>query len=316
MVQIVLIGLGAGTAAALLFALVASGSLVALPLFYLAPLPILIVGLGWSHWAALIAGATAAALLTIQGALVSLAFLVGVALPAWWLSHLALLARPTPNGQEWYPVGRLVLWAAAVSALIVGAALLSIGTDAASLRETLHNAFETLLAGFTGEFEKPEDAARLVDLMVMIVPAAAGAAMLIVTIINLWLAGRIVRTSGRLLRPWPSLPGMRFPVLAPAALGAAIAGVFLPDLAGIAASALAAALMMAHVLLGLAVIHALTAGLAMRGLILGSVYAAILLFGRPVSWPILLIGLLGVAEALFDVRGLIARRRGGPAAPT
>ena len=57
MMQIVLIGLGAGAAAALLFASVVSGSLAAIFLFYLAPLPILIAALGWSHWAGLIAAA-------------------------------------------------------------------------------------------------------------------------------------------------------------------------------------------------------------------------------------------------------------------
>jgi len=313
MLQIVLIGFGAGAAAALLFASVASGSALALSLFYLAPLPILIVGLGWSHWAALIAAASAAVLLAIEGGLVSLVFLIGIALPGWGLSYLALLARPVPEGQEWYPVGRLVLWAALISALIVGAALLGMGVDAESLRATLHQMIETLLAGVSG-VENPEDTARLVDLLVAITPAAVGASMLIIIVVNLWLAGRIVRISGRLPRPWPSLPGMRFPVLAPAALGAAIAGAFLPGLAGIASSALAAALMMAHVLLGLAVIHTLTAGLAMRGLILGALYAAILVLGRPVSWPLLLVGLLGIAEALFDVRGLIARWGGPPAA--
>ena len=60
MVQIVLIGLGAGVAAALLFASVVSGSFAAIFLFYLAPLPILIAALGWSQWAGLIAAASAA----------------------------------------------------------------------------------------------------------------------------------------------------------------------------------------------------------------------------------------------------------------
>src|SRR5579871_1820366 len=101
MVQIILMGLGAGTAAALLVASGGSGSLLAFPLFYLAPLPILIVGLGWSHWAALIAGAVGTALLAIEGTVVSLAFLIGIALPAWWLAYLALLARPAGDGQEW-----------------------------------------------------------------------------------------------------------------------------------------------------------------------------------------------------------------------
>ena len=60
MMQIVLIGLGAGAAAALLFASVVSGSLAAVFLFYLAPLPILIAALGWSHWAGIDRGRSAA----------------------------------------------------------------------------------------------------------------------------------------------------------------------------------------------------------------------------------------------------------------
>ncbi len=55
MMQLGLIGIGAGAAAALLFASVTSGVWLSIPLFYLAPLPIMIAGLGWSHWAALIA---------------------------------------------------------------------------------------------------------------------------------------------------------------------------------------------------------------------------------------------------------------------
>src|SRR5262249_27512107 len=61
MMQIILVGLGAGAAAALLFASVVSGSIAAIFLFYLAPLPILIAALGWSHVAGLIAAASATA---------------------------------------------------------------------------------------------------------------------------------------------------------------------------------------------------------------------------------------------------------------
>ncbi|MEA2345863.1 MAG: hypothetical protein QOF63_4032, partial [Thermoanaerobaculia bacterium] len=55
MTQILLIGIGAGVAAALLFASLASGSLFALLLFYLSPLPILIAALGWNYIAGLVA---------------------------------------------------------------------------------------------------------------------------------------------------------------------------------------------------------------------------------------------------------------------
>ena len=95
MMQIGLIGIGAGAAAALLFASVASGSLLSMLLFYLAPLPILIAALGWSHWAALIARRCGAlALAAVFGSIFFLAFLAGIGLPAWWLGYLALLARP------------------------------------------------------------------------------------------------------------------------------------------------------------------------------------------------------------------------------
>ncbi|HEX3161226.1 MAG TPA: DUF2232 domain-containing protein, partial [Pseudolabrys sp.] len=60
MIQFAIIGIGAGVAAALLFASVTSGIWLSVPLFYLAPLPIMIAGLGWSHWAALIASLTGA----------------------------------------------------------------------------------------------------------------------------------------------------------------------------------------------------------------------------------------------------------------
>jgi hypothetical protein len=165
------------------------------------------------------------------------------------------------------------------------------------------------------QLENPEDVARLIDLMVKFVPGAVAASLTLSTIFDLWLAGRIVKTSGRLPRPWPRLPDMRFPWFAPALLAAAVAGSFLPGLIGISSSALAASLMVAHVLLGLAVIHASTVGLNGRGFILGSVYASVLIFGWPVRWPLLLIGLIGITDAMFDLRGLLARRRGPPGAP-
>ena len=77
MMQIKLVGLGAGAAAALLFASVVSGSIAAIFLFYLAPLPILIAALGWSHVAGLIAAASATAVVV---ALSGIFFIEGVSI--------------------------------------------------------------------------------------------------------------------------------------------------------------------------------------------------------------------------------------------
>src|ERR1700756_2811188 len=95
MMHILFVSLGAGAASALLFASVASGSLLATLLFYVAPLPLLIAALGWNHWTGLLAGILAAASLgTILGLHVLAVFVIAIAVPAWWLAYLSLLARP------------------------------------------------------------------------------------------------------------------------------------------------------------------------------------------------------------------------------
>src|SRR5262249_61132199 len=95
MMEIVFVGIAAGIAAGLVFASIASGSALSIPLFYLAPLPILIAAMGWNHLAGLIAaGIAALGLGGAFGSVLFIVFLVGVSLPAWWLRHPALLAGP------------------------------------------------------------------------------------------------------------------------------------------------------------------------------------------------------------------------------
>ncbi|MBV9968388.1 MAG: hypothetical protein JO228_00265, partial [Xanthobacteraceae bacterium] len=150
--QNILVGLGAGAAAALLFASVASGSLLSLFLFYLAPLPILIAALGWSHLSGLTAAVAASVCLgVVLGPLFFFAFLLGIAVPAWWLGYLALLGRPAAGGAvEWYPPGRLVLWAATLAAAVVVIALLALGSDADAIHNSLKAALGRLLRLETG----------------------------------------------------------------------------------------------------------------------------------------------------------------------
>ncbi len=155
MIQIAIVGIGAGAAAALLFASVTSGSWLSIPLFYLAPLPIMIAGLGWSHWAAMTAAlAGALGLGAVFGTVFLLAFAAGAGFPAWWLSYLAMLARPVAatngSGQgaasfEWYPPGRLVVWAAVLGVLVVIIAIPNFGIDADSFRAGLRDALNAIM---------------------------------------------------------------------------------------------------------------------------------------------------------------------------
>lgn len=319
MTQILLVGLGAGAAAALLFASVASGALVATLLFYLSPLPILIAAIGWSHWAGLVAAASAAVGLgAALGFYFFVAFLLGIGLPAWWLGYLALLARPVSTngagGVEWYPVGRLLLWASIVGALLVVAAIPAFGTDKETFQASLRAAFERALRGQSQAPGMPADTQRMIDILVLAIPPAAAVLATLLNAFNLWLAARIVKVSGRLRRPWPDLPALTLPGLTPGLLAAAIAGSFLPDLLGLVAGVLAASLFMAYAIMGFAVLHAITRGIGARAFALTGAYVAVLLFG----WPILAMSMLGLAENAFNIRDRFAAKRGpggGPPAP-
>lgn len=322
MVQFVLIGFGAGVAAALLFASIATGSILAPFLFYLVPLPILIAGIGWSHWAAIVAGVVAAAGLgTILGAHFFAAFLVGIGVPAWWLGFLSLLARPASNGQSgglvWYPVGRLILWTAVIGAGVVIIAIPSIATDKETLHAVLRRAFEQALglqvpAPAGNELPKRPDVERLIEVMVSVLPAAAAVLVTLVYVANLWLAGRIVKISGRLRRPWPDLAALTLPRLTAGLAAAAVAGSFLADLVGILCGILAASLLTAYALLGFAVLHTITRGMNHRALVLGGTYGAVMMLG----WPVLAMSLLGLAEAAFNFRARMTAGRGPPSLQT
>ena len=316
MMQFGLIGIGAGLASALLFASVASGSLLSVVLFYLAPLPLMIAALGWSHWTALIGALIGAlALSAAFGSLFLLAFLACAGLPAWWLGYLAMLARPaSANGGapvlEWYPPGRLVIWAGLIGALVVAVGILSYGGDAESFRTGLH---KTLVELLQAETEQPANApltipgvsnpGRLVDFLVHTVPLAGAVIATIVNLLNLWLAGRVVNYSGRLARPWPRLASMTFPRPLAAIFLLALALSFAGGLLGILASVLTASPAIVFGVLGLAVMHAVTQGMNARGLLLGAVYAALAVFG----WPVLVLALLGLIETLAGLRARFAR---------
>jgi hypothetical protein len=323
MMQFGLIGLGAGAAAALLFASVTSGSLLSVLLFYIAPLPMMIAGLGWSHWSALI-GAVAGglAVAALFGPVFFFAFMASAGLPAWWLTYLTMLARPTAAGGngaaptlEWYPPGRLVMWAAILAVLFIVLAMANIGVDADSFRTGMHDALAQILqveAGASLNVPGVSDPQRLIDFLVKALPLAGAVLATITNVLNLWLAGRIVKFSGRLTRPWPDLAAMSFPrPLALVLIGAVIV-TMLGGMLGIVAGVLVAGLLMAYGVLGFAVLHAITQGLSARGLVLGGVYAAVLVIG----WPVLALCLLGLIETAIDLRARIARTRGLPPAHT
>ena len=307
MMQIVPIGLGAGLASALLFASIASGSPVAIVLFYLAPLPILLAGIGWNHLAALVAAiAAAVGLGTLFGFWFFLAHLAGVGIPAYFLAYVAMLGRHTPDGtMEWYPAGKLVLWTAGLAAAATALTIPVFGTDLETYRASVKQIFERVIrlqlgtpAGEPLKLPSGGNAAVALDLLATMMPPVAATIAMLTTLFNLWLAGRIARISGRLARTWPDLSETSFPAMTPVVLLAAIALSFVASIVGVAAGMLAACLLLAYAILGFAVIHQLTRPLSARGFILGGVWLVVLVLG----WPVIVVALIGLADGLLDLR--------------
>lgn len=325
------LGIGAGLVSALLFGVLLKGTGLAVTLYLLAPLPILIVGLGWSHRAALTAAATGSlVLMAVIQPFMGLAFAAYIALPAWWLAYLALLGRETPEGLEWYPTGRLLGWIAATAALaFISIAVLS-SPNFAAYEAQLQKLSHALVETRTGtprsapQADKaPEtaqdDAAKdepsktdvtrdeMADAFATIVPALAAHGLAMLLTFYLWAAARIVRISGRLMRPWPDLPSTKMPRSCLGAL--AVAGLlsFAPGYAGVLGVALVGAFTAVFALQGLAAFHDRSRGRPGRGLMLFAMYMVLF-----VTQGIALIALtlFGLADTALD-----RRRPKGPVAP-
>ena len=320
MIAIILIALAAGSASALMFASIISGALISLVLFYLSPLPLMVTALGWGPLAATIGGiAAASGLGALFGLSYCIAFALTVALPAWWLGHLALLGRPISNAAptttaaapvapalEWYPVGRILLWIAAFAALATMAAMLTLGTDAEAITGTLRRGLLRVLG--PRDPASPGDVERWVAALSVIAPPAAAIVSMMTLTLNLWLAAKITATSGRLHRPWPDLKSTALPPMTLVLLFVAIALCFIGGLLAILALIVATALIMAYAFTGFAVLHTLTLALKSRALWLSCTYTVVIVF----SWPVLVIAALGLADAVFGLRQRYLQSRPPP----
>jgi hypothetical protein len=320
MIAIGLIAMAAGCASALMFASIVSGALISLLLFYLAPLPLMMAALGWGPLSATIGGISAATGLgAIFGLPYCIAFVLTVALPAWWLGHLALLGRPVANGVpsgngaspvapdlEWYPVGRILIWITGFAALTTMAALLTLGTDAATITGALRRGLLRIIG--QSDPATSAEVEQRIDALVTIAPAAAALVAMLTLTLNLWLAAKITATSARLHRPWPDLKSAALPPMTLATLCVAIAFCFAGGLLAILGQIVTAALMMAYAFTGFAVLHTLTLASKNRAIWLCCSYVLVMVIG----WPILVMVALGLADAIFGLRQRYLQRRPPP----
>jgi len=323
------IGIGAGLVSALLFGVLLKATALAILLYLLAPLPILIVGLGWSHRAALVAAVSGSlALALVVQPFLGLGFLAYLALPAWWLAYLALLGRPGADGtMEWYPTGRLLAWTAGTA----GLAFVAIAVIAAPNYETFHTQLRDMARTIVkiqtqgrtastaqpapdaadpdaaksdtdrSDTGKPDEALKgdVSDALARIAPGLAAQGLAVLLVFYLWAAARIVKVSGRLPRPWPDLPSTRMPRRVLGILAGALVLTFVPGYPGVLGVALAGALSAAFAIQGLAAFHDRSRGRPGRLALLFGLYL-ILFVTQGIAFVALT--LFGIADTAFDRR--------------
>jgi hypothetical protein len=317
MPQYILMGLAGGLASAALFmSATAGGAAGKILLYFLAPLPSFLAGLGWGSGSALVAAlaASAATGFILGGIWPAFVFLVSQGLPIVLLCHFALQqssfgavdydesGNATPL-VEWYPVGRLLALAAIIAGSLSVMSLFLLGSDLnevrAVLREMIDKVFARDLAALRDKPLTPRDIDTLSELGLYLLPAASATSWLAGFSLNLWIAGRITNASGRLVRPWPDIAAMTFPPGMLWGLVIAIVFTFLPGYPGLISSGFAGALLFAYMLMGLAIIHHVTRGKPQRPFILWGVYFLLLIFN---SWTAAVIALLAIAEPISPLR--------------
>jgi Predicted membrane protein (DUF2232) len=308
------VAIGAGCAAAFLFAVSAQTSPLAMTLAYLAPLPIMIATMGWGIDAGAVAAATSVAGLTLLAEpLTGLLYAASVAAPAWILAAFASVpvARqilPVLRADGTYAsVGSIVILASAVGMLGAGAVLTAIIIHYGGYAEAAKQVATALAALASDAFDaKDVDQARLfAQTLVRFGPAAIAASTLLMLSINLYAASRSTQLSHRLQRPWSDLPSsLRLPwPLGILAIGCAVCAYALPAPASQYFSIGVGGLGAAFVLQGLAVAHALSRGLKLRVVMLVGLYACCVLRAK-YTLPVL--AALGLIDAFARLRARAA----------
>jgi hypothetical protein len=309
------VAIGAGCAAALLFAVSAQSSLLAMTLAYLAPLPIMIATLGWGLDGGAIAAAISIAVLAVVAEpLSALVFAASFAIPAWALAAFSVtplaryLKKLKPDAPVHAPVGAIVSLAALLGMLASAAVLTTVIVIYGGSAEGARHVAETIttLAGDAFEGAPGNLTAReFADAVVRYGPMAIAGWTLIMLCVNLYCAARSTQLSRNLPRPWPDLPtslALPWPVGVAflACLGAAYA---LPAPAAQYFSIGVGGLGAALALQGLAVAHALSRGLKMRPLMLVALYACCVLRAK-YTLPVL--AGLGIIDGFLKLRSRAA----------
>ncbi len=313
MYSYLLTGIIAGIASSVLYISGTLGTSVSLFLYFLAPLPLFITGLGWGAMSA-VAGAVAGVIVAIffAGLTGGLVYFLSIGLIPIVLSYYALMSRSLDEGdqpaqkaspsRDWYPLGHLIIWIAGFATLLSAIIILFVMPSSAELKISLEALFRALLeqnAELKARLGGEGAVQKMVGMFIVLLPVTLSAYTFVTTTVNFWLASKIITASGRSIRPAFKLSTLTYPRILPLALVGALALTFLPGIVHIIALAGTASITIAFMLMGLVVIHTITPNVPARIVFLGALYVTIFIM---LKFAYLGLALLGIAETIFGIR--------------
>ena len=311
----------AAIASALMYLSTILGSLGAILLAFLSPLPLFALAFGRGWQAAVVATLAASAIVMFAAnALAALFFLVFCGLPAILLARQAMLARPLNDDPEntdleWFPAGMLVMWLTALPAAglltaVLVASLQGPGLEAI-VRMEVEALFEAMGTAFEGSLTlPPEQLAAARELTIAVFPGVAGLQWAAMILVNGLLAQGVLARFNANLRPSPDMRDIRLPNWAPFPLAAAALLAALTDgTLGYLGWNSVPILCLPFFLSGLGLLHAHAFGANGKRWLLHVTYALMILsFLLPaLQFVWLLLVFAGLVDHWADLKGRIAR---------
>jgi len=308
-----LVGLLAGLATALLALSAGAPSSLSFFLLSSATLPVLIASLGWGDVAGVTAlGAASAVIALVISPLVALMFLASSLGPAAWIGHLANLARPAEeiggpsDTLAWYPLSGIMMHLCGLVTLGLVVLGFIVGYGAQVVSDVV-DAFIQVLQQQSPSYQPSADAiAQMKVFFAHALPAVQSALWVVILFASLYVAGGIVRLSGRSKRPKDDIPStLRMPRAALAAFAVGLLMAFLGGVPALIGSAICGAFGTGFILAGFAMLHQRTRGLSWRMAALALGYIAVVLFTVPLVF-------FFFAGLLETTRAAPLTRRSGP----
>ena len=305
--------LAAGLLSSLLFLSLAKGFAAGMLLSYLAPLPLMMVGLHKGIGAVVVAGLAAmAAIVLVAGEFASLPYAVVAMLPSLVVVRQALLWRsPAEGSVEWYPPGLVLGWltGTGVTLILIGVALIPGRPDGvenggvqAWVADTIGRTLDMLASSLSVEQRH-----AAIDWWVPFFPAMVAGSWLVMAVVNAVSAQGILVRLGRNRRPTPLYRELELPLWLGVMLAAALAtGALAEGDLGYVARSVAVIALMPFALLGLAAVHGWAAGRPNARIILAVMYGGLFLAS---AWALVPVAGLGLVR--FVTRFRRAEQAGG-----